>query len=493
MGKGSKIMTDHTTLRKNSIISILSLFAQSGYSAILGLVANFTVTYLLSPTIFGIYILTLSMISILNYFSDIGLAGSLIQKKEITHEDIHTTFTVQLSLIATSVLIAFLATPFVLSYLHLPPDAKYLYWSLLTSFFISSLKTVPSIFLERKVQFQKIVYVQILENTVFYLSVIILAILGFKVHSFTFAVLIRAISGLIFMYTLSPWLPRVGFSRTHFKELVSFGAPFQANSLLALVKDELILSLFLGRVLGPAGVGYIGWAKKWAEAPIRIIMDNITRVLFPIFSRIQDDRSRVSNLVETILKYQTLILAPSIIGLALIMRPLVDLIPKYDKWHPALPLFYLFCAATLLSSYSTPFINLLNAIGKIKISFKFMVFWTAGTWILTPLLTYYFDLFFHNKLLGFPVTIFILSLAFVVVVRIAKKEVHFNFIKPIYPYLISATLMGVVTSTLLHFAPFPAFLTLLIAVAGAALTYLLLLRLLFKINVITELIAFLKR
>src|SRR5207237_9868 len=129
-------------------------------------------------------------------------------------------------------------------------------------------------------------------------------------------------------------------------------------------------------------------AKKWAEAPIRIIMDNITRVLFPVFSRLQDDKEKVARLVETILRYQTMILAPAVVGLSLLMKPLIEIIPRYSKWEPALPLFYIFCISTILSSYSTPFINLLNAIGKIKTTFKFMIFYTTATWVLTPLLTF---------------------------------------------------------------------------------------------------------
>src|SRR3989338_10027530 len=102
---------DISSLKKRTIWSVISLFFQSGYSAILGLIANLVLTILLSPTIFGIYITVLSMISILNYFSDIGLAASLIQKKIITDEEIKTTFTVQQILIISIILICFLLTP----------------------------------------------------------------------------------------------------------------------------------------------------------------------------------------------------------------------------------------------------------------------------------------------------------------------------------------------------------------------------------------------
>jgi O-antigen/teichoic acid export membrane protein len=236
----------------------------------------------------------------------------------------------------------------------------------LAGFFISSLKTIPSVFLERSVQFQKIVLVQVVENTVFYVSVIVCALSGLGLNSFTVSVVLRSVVGLILMYSISFWRPRIGISKTSLRALLSYGVPFQASSFLALFKDDLI-TLYLGKVLGFTALGYIGWAKKWAEAPIRIIMDNITRVLFPVISRIQNDKSRIGRVIEKILHYQSLILAPTLLGLAVLMKPLVDLIPRYGKWGPAVPIFYIFVASAYLSTYSTPFINLFNALGKVWI------------------------------------------------------------------------------------------------------------------------------
>lgn len=458
-------------LKRKTIISTLSLFFQSGYSAILGFAANLALTIVLSPTIFGVYITVLSIISLLNYFSDIGLAASLVQKKEINEEDIKTTFTVQQLLILTVIGIGLLATSFIKNFYRLPPEGVYLYWALLFSFFLSSLKTIPSIFLERKIQFQKIVFVQIVENTFFYLSIILLAVAGAGLKSFTVAVILRSIVGVFLIYSLSFWIPKVGISPASLKQLLSFGLPFQASSFLALFKDELI-TLYLGKVLGFTGLGYIGWAKKWAEAPIRIIMDNISRVLFPVLARLQTDKKKVGRLVEKILYYQTLLLAPTILGLIIIMKPFIEVVPQYSKWQPALPLFYLLAIAAFFSSYSTPFINLFNALGKVKISFGFMLFWTVATWILTPVLTSYFGYF------GFPLTQIILSFTFLVVLWQAKKIVPFAFIKPVYQSLMAAILMVVVLKIFS--------LSIVLTIVVGAIFYLALLKLCFKIDITHE-------
>ena len=471
-------MEENNSIKKRTVFSAFSLFFQSGYSAVLGLIANLVLTILLTPKIFGIYITLLALISFLNYFSDIGLAASLIQKKEITDDDVKTTFTVQQILIICLIILGFFSTKFIMDFYNLPLTGRYLYWALLISFFISSLKTIPSIFLERKIQFQKIVLTQIVENTVFYLAVTIFAILGFNLQSFSLAVILRAITGLIMIYSLSFWKPRLGISIKSLKNLLSFGLPFQASSFLAIFKDDLII-LYLGKVVGFEALGYIGWAKKWAEAPIRIIIDNIGRVLFPVLSRLQHDKEKVARLIEKILNYQTTILAPTIAGFALIMFPLTTIIPKYSKWQPALPLFYIFCLSSILSSYSTPFINLFNALGKAKISFFFMVVWTISIWILTPTLTKIYG----N--LGFPIAQLVLASSFIFVVWKAKTLVNFSFFNSIYKQLI-ATVMMIFLAFLIFDLFSSPFYQLIALVSVGSSSYYLILRFLFKIDLVRE-------
>lgn len=471
-------MQNQVSLKRKSLISVLSLFFQSGYSALLGLVANIALTILLSPAVFGIYITVLSLISLLNYFSDIGLAASLIQQKEITDEDVSTAFTIQQILVITAISIGLLATEFVKNFYTLPLDGVYLYWALLFGFFLSSLKTIPSVFLERKIQFQKIVLVQVVENTVFYISVIILAMMGFELLSFAFAVITRAIIGVILIYSLSFWVPRIGIHRKNVKLLVSFGLPFQSMSFLALIKDDLV-NLFLGKVVGFTGLGYIGWAKKWGEAPLRIIMDSLSRVMFPLYSRIQDDASKLAHAVEKSLFYQTLLLFPATVGFMVIMPKLIEIIPKYHKWQSALPLFYFFAAASLLSSFSTPFINMFNALGKVKISLLFMLFWTTATWMLivpaTKILGYY----------GFPLTTLLLSSSFIVVLYKAKKAVDFRFLPSIIAPLICGVVMGM-GILIIDQISLPANEMVIYQVSLGIVLYFISLKILFKINLIEE-------
>ena len=92
-------------------------------------------------------------------------------------------------------------------------------------FFLSSLKTIPSILLERKLDFQKLIIPQVAETVGFYAVAVILAWYGWGVSSFTWAVLVRGFIGLILMYAISPWRISIGFSRGVAKKLLRFGVP----------------------------------------------------------------------------------------------------------------------------------------------------------------------------------------------------------------------------------------------------------------------------
>lgn len=466
------------TLEQKSIISTLSLFFQSGYSAMLGFAANVILTIYLSPEIFGIYITVLSIIAFLNYFSDIGLAASLIQRENISDNDVKTAFTIQQILIISIVTLGFVMTMPIMNFYGLGQDGQYLYWSLLFGFFLSSLKTIPSVFLERTVHFHKIVMVQIIENTTFYVTVIILAIMGHGLMSFAYGVLLRSVIGLISIYTLSPWMPRVGIVKSSMKHLLSYGVPFQSMSFLALFKDELV-NLFLGKIVGFEALGYIGWAKKWAESSLRIIMDNISRVVFPLFSRIQSDPDKQKRVIHKILKYQSMIMIPASLGMMILMPLIVDILPKYDKWRPALPIFYIFVASSLFSSYSTPFINFFNGIGKVKISLTFMTAWTVLTWVLLIPLSKAYGMF------GFPLTVLILSLSFVIVVFKARTYTEFDFLGVTGRYMIAGVLMSLTlfgVRAIFNFGIYDIFLI----IGAGIITYYIVLRMIFGEDLIQE-------
>lgn len=412
---------DIKQIKQRGVLSAGSLLFQSGFSALLGFAAFFILTLKSNLYLLGIYNTVLAMMAFFNYFSSLGLAAAIIQKKEVDEKDLNTAFIIQTALSLFIIIVGFFLTNYLfVIYKDLPKNAVYLYWALLFSFFFLSLKTIPSVLLEKKIQIYKVVLVQLIENLAFYLVVIVMSLMNMDIFSLVVAVIARSLVGVISIYIMNPWSPKLIFSKSAAKSLLSYGVPFQGNSFLALIKDDLMV-IYLGAVIGFEKLSIVTFAKKYAEFSIRLIMDNINRVAFPVYSQFQNNKVLLKKSVEKILFFETLFIMPIIIGSVFIFDNLLKLMPGYyEKWQVALISFYFFSFSALFVSLYSPLISLFNAIGKVKLTLIIMTILTALNWIFIPPLI---------KLFGFQgisIAFFTISLSFILVFIKAKSTVDFS-------------------------------------------------------------------
>lgn len=438
---------DIELIKKRSVIGVVALTARTFLLQIIAFGSTFLLTLFLSPDTFGVFYVVSAIISFLGYFSDIGLAAALVQKRDdVTDEDLGTTFVIQQSLVIILVFLSLVFSGMIASFYRLDASGVWLFRALAISFFLSSLKTIPSVLLERKLAFDRLVIPQVLETLGFYVVAVYLAWRGAGIMSFTWAVLVRGVLGLVAMYVVMPWKPTFVISKKSAKKLMSFGLPFQMNSFLALLKDDL-LTVFLGRVLPFSQVGYIGWAKKWAEVPLRLIMDSVIRVTFPAYSRLQHDKKLLEKALDKTIFGLSAAILPISTGLLFFVQPMVGIIPKYGKWEPALISFYIFIFSSAFAALSTPLMNAINAVGNIRTTLKFMIGWTISTWIFTLI---------FMKFLGFngvATALLVVSGSIVFVIRVAKNIADFSFIDNIKSSFAAAIIQGIFYVTLLKIIP----------------------------------------
>jgi O-antigen/teichoic acid export membrane protein len=426
-------------IKKRSVTGVVALTSRTFFLQAVNFASMFLLTIFLSPQVFGIFFVVSAAVNFLNYFSDIGLAAALIQKKESPSKaEYQTTFTIQQILVILLVAAAWLASKFVARFYSLDQAGLWLFRALVISFFLSSLKTIPSVLLERRLDFSRLVIPQIAETLLFNLVAVALAWQGMGVTSFTWAVLARGVVGLVLIYLVSPWKPGLAWEKKSAKKLLSFGIPFQTNSFLALVKDDL-LTVFLGRVLPLAQVGYIGWAQKWANFPLRFVMDSVSKVTFPAYSRLQGELKVLKAGIEKALFAVCSLTFPVLVGLMLLASPLVTYLPRYAKWQPALLVLYFFCVQACFSAVSTTLTNTLNATGRIKVTLKLMIMWTIMTWIFTPVFISFWG--YQGVAPAALLVAMTVALPVYLVKRFADFDIWGNVGKPLVSALIMAGLL----------------------------------------------------
>lgn len=373
-------------IKSKTTKSIFFLSARNFGIQIIGTIGFFLLTLKLGVGEVGLFAIVSESISILGYFSDIGLASALIQQKEeIDKKELRSTFTIQQILVFLGLLVVFLIYPQISASKGYGLPEFLIVVSLCFAFFAASLKTIPSVLLERKLDFKQISYVDLVENILFYVFAVIFAFAGFGVFSYAIATFIKSTVGLILMYRLSPWSLGLTTDFSGVKKLLRFGIPFQINSFIALAKDRLS-NLLVAGIIGREAFGFLSWAQKAPRIPLSF-MDAIMKVTFPTFARIQDDAELLKKSISRSTYFISLVIFPLLAGLSVIASEFIFLIPKYNKWQPALVPLYFFAISYAIAAVTTPLTNAFNAVGKIKITTKLMIMWTVLTWIFYPILS----------------------------------------------------------------------------------------------------------
>lgn len=451
----SALEIDLETVKGRAIKGVVALTGRTFLLQIISFLGFFLLTIFLGTAEIGLFFAVSELIAILGYFSDIGLAAALIQKKEKPKvADIRSTFTIQQALVLTLVALVFVLTPWLRGFYNISQPGVWLLWALTIGFFLASLKTIPSVLLERKLRFDLLVIVEIVEALLFYGIAVFLAWQGFGITSYAWAVLARGIAGVILIYLLSPWKIGFAFEKDSLKYLLRFGVPYQANTFLAVIKDRL-MNVFLWKIIGATGVGILGWAQKWAQMPLRFVMDAVIKVTFPAYARMQEDKEELKKAIEKTLFFITLLVFPMITGLCLVAGPLVAIIPRYSKWEIALLALYLYAINSLWGAVTTPLTNALTAIGKIKTVFKLMVMWTVLTWIFFPLLAIKFG---FNGVAGASALV---ATSSIIAIWVTKQQIEFKFLASIIKPIVASLVMGI-----LIFVLTPWFTKNILGIAG---------------------------
>lgn len=433
---------DETEIKRRSVRGVASYFVRT---VLLNVVNLLTLLYLsskLGPEEFGIYGLVTQLVGLLIFASDVGLAAALVQKKkEPERFELVTAFTVQQAL---SWLIVFVCV--LLAYSGIVSDrtgqvGNWILLALAVSFPLAGLKTIPSILLERKLQYSKLVIPQIGE-TLLYNAILVLGVWqGFGAMAFAFAILARSIAGVLIMFVIQPWMPALGLSKQALP-LFKFGAAFQLNDLLARIKDQFYYVL-VGYYFPLQAFGYIQWAKNWSMYPYNLTVQNVMAITFPTFSRLQHNPDLLRKAIEKTLYFISFVTFPMLAGLVLFFIPLMTLHPSYAKWQPAVLSLGLFCFSVAWGAVSTPLTNALAALGKMKVVLGLMTMWTILTWTLTPFLLWRFGTE------GVAVTAAIISFTSILPVWFLQKYVSFTFWEQIWRQCIATIVMiGVTTVTL---------------------------------------------
>lgn len=456
-------------LKRRARIGVLVFMARTAVSEVGVFLANIALARLLSPKDFGVFAIVTFALSFFNFFSDVGLGGALVrQKEEPTQRELSSVFFFQLGVGLVMVILVGVASIFLRRvWPELPESAPWIMRALAVDMLLTAFRIIPSILLERELDFAKLGALEVIVKFSFLVTALTLAALGFGVWALAVGAVTQGVVSLIGAYVIRPWRPSLVYDHARLMPIVKYGLTFQTKNVIGFVNGS-ITPVYAGAMLGPAAVGYIGWAQGLAYFPLKLV-EIMARVNFPLYARLQGDRKLFSETLGQSIQVCGMVTL-FFVGLFFGLGPNVVRFIYDVKWMPALPLLYLYAGAISIGFLSPIVGAALDAAGRPGIIARLALGWTTLNWVVVLFATPRWGMIGFSA--GYIVHVIVGNLAVVFILRKLIPEAV------IWPRVRASILAGAVTAALGYFvlspwaSTLPSFIASIVASVAAFLLVL---------------------
>lgn len=322
---------------------------------------------ILSPSEYGLMGILLVIIAFLQVFVDFGYSKALVQKQDRTQVDISSIFYFNLGVGVLLYGIIYFAAPLIAEF-YQNVEIVNLIRVLAIIMPINAFFSIPQTLLSLKFEFKTITKVNLISITLSGACGVYFAYEGYGVWALVFQTIIKSVSLLMLMWYYVRWKPLLEFSLLSLKSMFGYGSKILIGAVLNIFINN-VSNLYIAKYFSTKNLGFYTRGTQFVDILYGTFSSVIDGVLFPSFSSIQTEKSRLIFLTKSTIKSVSLITMPFFFGLALLAKPIVVTLLT-EKWLEAVPILQLFCFARLITLISGVNVNLIYSIGRSDLILK---------------------------------------------------------------------------------------------------------------------------
>jgi len=330
---------------------------------------------ILLPQDYGIFAVALVGLNAVLSMNELGVSLAIVRWPGDVRRLAPTVATLSTSFSSVLFVVTMVAAPAVCRALN-AAGAVAAMRLLAVSLLIDAVCATPAAFMTREFQQNRRLVVDGVGLVVTAAVSITLALHGFGAWSLIWGQLVGNAVNAVFIIGWAPWRLRFGFRRSIARELLHFGLPLSAASLLVFAMLNLDYIVIAG-TLGSVALGYYLMAFNLSSWPVNMLSAPVRRVSLAAFSRLVEDPSRG---LEGFAKAFTMLLAltlPACLVMAICARPLVGLLYG-GKWLPSaqvLPYLLLLGLVRVMAELAYDF---LVALGRSRANVTVQAIWLVA-------------------------------------------------------------------------------------------------------------------
>ncbi len=358
---------NHDGLKNKTLRGLFWSFFEKAGQQCIQFIVGIILARLLLPDEFGLIAMLMIFMAIAESFINSGFGQALIQKQNATYID-------ECSIFYFNILVGFLAAgllclaaPWIAGFYNQPLLVP-LTRALSLNMIINAFGLVQTTLLTKHIDFKTQLKVSVIATVISGSIGVTMAFNGFGVWSLVAQSLGSNFFRTILLWFFNTWRPSLVFSFVSLRGMFAFGSKLLLSGLISTIFDNLYL-IVIGKMFSSVDLGFYSRAKGFQRLPVYNISGTVGRVIFPVFSLIQDDKPRLKRGVRKSLTTLAMINFPMMVGLAIVAKPLV-LVLLTKKWLPCVPYLQLLCVVGMLYPLHVINVNVLIAQGRSDLNLR---------------------------------------------------------------------------------------------------------------------------
>ncbi len=332
--------------------------------------ATFYVIRLLQPEDYGLMSMASFLTGYLQLFTDLGLGSAIVQRGNITDNEVHSVFWLALAVGIAMAIVAFLLS-YPTAWLFNEPRIIPVTQLIGFLFVVTALTAVPYNLLTRQFELKKVALANLTGVLVSSVVSVLLALQGFGVYTLIWANIALNATKMAMLFRASGWHPRLHYSAQEVRPFLRYGVYLSLSSA-SLRLFQSLDKMIVGKLFGATRLGLYGNAMTIAAMPLDKIWPVYQQVTFPLFSKLHSKGNECLDTYLDVLPHVLLAIGPLCLGAAVVAPELIGVVLG-AKWLPMVPMFQVFCISKLFELLTSYQAVLLNATGHHKKTFWFYI------------------------------------------------------------------------------------------------------------------------
>lgn len=387
--------------------------------------------------------MALVVVNFVNILRDLGSSAAIIQRDSVSEELKCSVFYLNL-FFGCILLVLFVALAPFISVFFKEPELVFIIILLSLCFPINSSTAIHLSLLERESKFNLTAKVEIISSILALLIATIFVVNGGGIYSIVSQTIAYSLFSAIGFWFISGWTPKFIFSITEVKSILRFSSNligFNIINYFSRNSDQIIIGKFFNATL----LGYYSLAYRIMLFPIQNITFVLTRSLYPILSRLQNDKKSSFDIYLNTLKTISIIIPPMMFGLAVVSKDFITVVFG-EQWSPVSSILIWLAPTAILQSLISTTGSVFMSQGKTDLLLKISIynailqissFFIGGFFSLSIMVKLYLG---ANILMFFPNMFLAISLlkgSFLTLLTSFTKSLFLAIIMAFFVYLLS--------------------------------------------------------